>query len=102
VEYNFIYTMTMQTLQLITAANLRSTAYRAKLEAIKEDLPPTPLSPASSARKEQITNSKLPPEAVTMQVEVNIDVIALVLQSQKRSLVKFFISGIFYICLCLC
>lgn len=94
----------MQTLQLINIANEQSTTYKEKLETIKKTLPHTHPSPTSNAHKEHMISSQLPPEAVTFQVETNIDIVVLALESQKRALVKFFISGIiclgFITCFC--
>jgi hypothetical protein len=96
VEYHFIYAVVMETSQLITAAGVQTAAYRAKLAALKENLPVAPIYPSTNASQTTaITNNQLPPGAISMLVEANIDVIALVLQTQNNPLVKFFITGIF-------
>lgn len=91
VEYHFLYSVIMQTSQLITTANVQTTKYRERLAAIKERLPvPTTMESETNA---PIKANILPPEAISMLVEANIDVIALSCESKRGPLVKFFMTG---------
>lgn len=83
----------MQTSQLITTANIQTTKYREKIATIKERLPVPPT--AESDTNAPIKGTILPPEAISMLVEANIDVIALSCASKRGPLVKFFITGLF-------
>lgn len=87
IEYHFIYTSVMQTLQLITAANTESAVYRKQCDAVNAST----IEPQASAAP---TISEPAIDSVSMLIEGNIGVIALILEKQSSPLVKFFISDI--------